>query len=112
VAGRPAILVPFPSATDDHQTWNAREMVEAGGARSIPQTRFTPAELAKQMQKLALEPGALTNAAGRARSVGRPDAAQALADLVESLGEGPGMTPIAVREPVRQPGFKAGEAFA
>lgn len=85
-AGRPAILVPLPSATDDHQTANARELHDSGGGRSIPQTRFTAVELAKQMQKLALEPGALLNAAKRARACGRPDAAQALADLVERLG--------------------------
>lgn len=85
-AGRPAILVPFAAATDDHQTSNAREIVEAGGARMIPQKRFTSVELAKQMQKLGLEPKALANAAQRARSVGLPNAAERLADLVEELG--------------------------
>ena len=84
-AGRPAILIPLPSATDDHQTANAREMTQAGGARTIPQRSFTPIELAKQMQKLGLDPTALENAAGRARSCGRPDAVRDLADLVESL---------------------------
>lgn len=64
VAGRPAILVPLPSATDDHQTANAREMTKAGGARTIAQGDFTPVELAKQMQKLGLDPAALENAAG------------------------------------------------
>ncbi len=53
-AGRPAILVPLPTATDDHQTDNAREISEAGGARTIAQSQFTPVELAKQMQKLGL----------------------------------------------------------
>ncbi|CAM3302437.1 MULTISPECIES: undecaprenyldiphospho-muramoylpentapeptide beta-N-acetylglucosaminyltransferase [Sphingomonas] len=85
VAGRPAILVPLPSATDDHQTVNAREMTKAGGARTIAQKDFTPVELAKQMQKLGLDPAALENAAGRARGCGRPEAASDLADLVESL---------------------------
>jgi len=94
-AGRPAILLPLPSATDDHQTANAREMTAAGGARTIQQSRFTPIELAKQMQKLALEPGALANAAARAKSCGRPDATRDLADLVERLG------PIPVAETVR-----------
>ncbi|WP_414713766.1 undecaprenyldiphospho-muramoylpentapeptide beta-N-acetylglucosaminyltransferase [Sphingomonas sp.] len=84
-AGRPAILVPLPSATDDHQTVNAREMTAAGGARTVPQSQFTPVELAKQMQKLGLDPAALENAAGRARACGRPNAASDLADLVESL---------------------------
>ncbi|MGR6330163.1 undecaprenyldiphospho-muramoylpentapeptide beta-N-acetylglucosaminyltransferase [Sphingomonas sp. XXL09] len=84
-AGRPAILVPLPSATDDHQTANAREMTRAGGARTIPQAEFTAKELAKQMQKLGLDPAALENAAARAKSVGRPNAVGDLADLVESL---------------------------
>jgi UDP-N-acetylglucosamine--N-acetylmuramyl-(pentapeptide) pyrophosphoryl-undecaprenol N-acetylglucosamine transferase len=84
-AGRPAILVPLPTATDDHQSANVTEMVEAGGARSIQQSHFTAKELAKQMQRLGLDPEALTNAAGRARSVGRPNATRDLADLVESL---------------------------
>lgn len=84
-AGRPAILVPLPSATDDHQTANARTISEAGGARTIPQRLFTAQELAKQMQKLGLEPVALANAAACARSVGRPDAVRDLADLVESI---------------------------
>ena len=87
-AGRPAILVPLPSATDDHQTDNAREIVAAGGARAIAQRQFTAVELAKQMQKLGLDPQGLANAAARARSCGRPDAVSDLADLVEGLGEG------------------------
>jgi UDP-N-acetylglucosamine--N-acetylmuramyl-(pentapeptide) pyrophosphoryl-undecaprenol N-acetylglucosamine transferase len=84
-AGRPAILVPLPGATDDHQTVNAREITRAGGARTIPQPEFTAVELAKQMQKLGLDPAALENAATRAKSVGRPKAVSDLADLVESL---------------------------
>ncbi len=89
VAGRPAILVPLPIATDDHQTHNVKEMVAAGGARSIQQPAFTPKELAKQMQKLALQPGALENAAMKARKCGRPEAVRDLADLVESFGAAP-----------------------
>ena len=85
-AGRPAILVPLPSATDDHQTANVREMVAAGGARAIAEENFTPVELAKQMQKLGLDSGALANAAKRALTCGRPNAARDLADLVERIG--------------------------
>ncbi len=84
-AGRPAILVPLPGATDDHQTANCREIVAAGGARSIQQAQFTAPELAKQIQKLGLDPAALANAAARARSCGRPFAVRDLADLVESI---------------------------
>ncbi|MBB5710644.1 undecaprenyldiphospho-muramoylpentapeptide beta-N-acetylglucosaminyltransferase [Sphingomonas xinjiangensis] len=94
-AGRPAILVPLPSATDDHQTANAREITKAGGARTIPQRAFTAAELAKQIQKLGLDTQGLENAAVRARSCGRPHAASDLADLVESI-HAP-TAPIAIR---------------
>ncbi len=109
-AGRPAILVPLPSATDDHQTFNAREMAKAGGARAIAQARFTPVELAKQMQKLALDPSALANAAARARAVGRPNAAADLADLVERIGRDRGFDPAFLRENVLTP--VAGGAYA
>lgn len=88
-AGRPAILVPLPSATDNHQSYNVKEMVQAGGARAIAQSSFTPVELAKQIQKIALEPGALENAAKAAKSCGRPQAVADLADLVESFGKAP-----------------------
>jgi UDP-N-acetylglucosamine--N-acetylmuramyl-(pentapeptide) pyrophosphoryl-undecaprenol N-acetylglucosamine transferase len=88
-AGRPAILVPLPSATDNHQSYNVKEMVHSGGARAIAQTSFTPVELAKQIQKIALEPGALENAAACAKKCGRPNAVADLADLVESFGKAP-----------------------
>ncbi len=109
-AGRPAILIPLPSATDDHQTFNAREMAKAGGARTIPQAQFNAVELAKQMQKLALEPKALANAAARARRVGRPNAASDLADLVERTGRDRGFDPAFLRENVLTP--VPGGAFA
>jgi UDP-N-acetylglucosamine--N-acetylmuramyl-(pentapeptide) pyrophosphoryl-undecaprenol N-acetylglucosamine transferase len=104
-AGRPAILVPLPSATDDHQTVNAREMTAAGGARTIDQRNFTPIELAKQMQRLGLDPAALNNAAARARSCGRPDAARDLADLVESLAETGGDMPIGAAQSKKNDGM-------
>jgi UDP-N-acetylglucosamine--N-acetylmuramyl-(pentapeptide) pyrophosphoryl-undecaprenol N-acetylglucosamine transferase len=87
-AGRPAILVPFAAATDDHQTANTREMVKAGGARAIQQSNFTPDVLARQIEALAMDPVALNNAAARSLSVGRPHAARDLADLVERVGNG------------------------
>jgi UDP-N-acetylglucosamine--N-acetylmuramyl-(pentapeptide) pyrophosphoryl-undecaprenol N-acetylglucosamine transferase len=88
-AGRPAIFIPLPSAMDNHQVFNTAEMVEAGGARMILQSNFTPVELAKQMQKLGLEPEGLIAAAKRAWSCGRPHAAKDLADLIEGLGKPP-----------------------
>lgn len=84
--GRPAILVPLPIATDDHQAANTGEMVKAGGARMIRQDRFTAKELAKQIMALADDREGLANAAHAAWNCGRPDAAKELADLVESFG--------------------------
>ena len=88
-AGRPAILIPLPSATDDHQSFNVKEMVSAGGARAIRQDLFTPVELAKQMQKLGLEPAGLATAARAAKECGRPHATRDLANLLEALGRPP-----------------------
>ena len=87
--GRPAILVPLPIATDDHQAANTREIVKAGGARSIRQSGFTAPELAKQIQALAQHPETLATAAHAAWNCGRPSAASELADLVESFGGAP-----------------------
>ena len=87
--GRPAILVPLPIATDDHQAANTREMFKAGGARAIRQERFTAKELAKQIQAMAQQPETLANAAHAAWNCGRPRAAEDLADLVESFGGAP-----------------------
>jgi UDP-N-acetylglucosamine--N-acetylmuramyl-(pentapeptide) pyrophosphoryl-undecaprenol N-acetylglucosamine transferase len=106
-AGRPAILIPFAAATDDHQTANAREMVKSGGARAIKEESFTPHVLARQIEALAMDPVALSNAAARALSVGRPHAARDLADLVERIANklsplavGPSLTP---RQPAVAP---------
>lgn len=84
--GRPAILIPLPIATDDHQAANTAEIVKAGGARMIRQDKFTPKELAKQIQALAQNPASLSNAAHGAWNCGRPNAVKDLADLVESMG--------------------------
>jgi len=103
-AGRPAILIPFAAATDDHQTANAREMTQAGGARTIQQSGFTPVVLARQIEAMAADPIALNNAAARALSVGRPHAARDLADVVERVGNG--VAPVAVG-PALTPRVKA-----
>ncbi|MFA7595415.1 MAG: undecaprenyldiphospho-muramoylpentapeptide beta-N-acetylglucosaminyltransferase [Novosphingobium sp.] len=87
--GRPAILIPLPIATDNHQAANAREMTKSGGARAIRQDRFTAKELAKQIQAMAQAPGSLGNAAHAAWNCGRPNAAKDLADLIESFGGAP-----------------------
>ena len=94
--GRPAILIPLAIAMDDHQTANAREMAEAGGARAIPESAFTAEALAEQMLAMAEEPATLANAAHRSWICGRPDAARDLANLVEGFGGTPMMDVIKV----------------
>jgi UDP-N-acetylglucosamine--N-acetylmuramyl-(pentapeptide) pyrophosphoryl-undecaprenol N-acetylglucosamine transferase len=106
VAGRPAILIPFGAATDDHQTANARELTRAGGSRTIPQDEFTPETLARQIEAVASDPKALANAAARALSVGRPNAASDLADLVERVGGGLSPLPVGpILEPRRKSAY-------
>ncbi len=96
--GRPAILVPLPIATDDHQAANTRDMTRAGGARMIRQDRFTAAELAKQIQAIAMQPATLATAAHAAWNCGLPNAVRDLADLVESFGGAPLMDVIRVAD--------------
>lgn len=82
-AGRPAILVPLPSAIDDHQTANARALAEGGGAVIIPQAELTAITLAARIAAWLEHPDALAAAAAAMATHGRPDAAQTLADLIE-----------------------------
>lgn len=107
--GRPAILIPLPIATDDHQAANTREIVAAGGARAIRQDSFTAAALAKQIQAMALHPETLANAAHASWNCGYPNAASDLADLVESFGTSPIMDVIRMDKTVP---VKSGEALA
>lgn len=83
VAGRPAILVPLPSAIDDHQTVNAALLAQAGGAWVMPQPALTPALLAHRLAELMTDPTTLAVAAAAARAHAQADAAARLADLVE-----------------------------
>jgi UDP-N-acetylglucosamine--N-acetylmuramyl-(pentapeptide) pyrophosphoryl-undecaprenol N-acetylglucosamine transferase len=81
-SGRPAILVPYPFATDDHQTANAQALVEAGGAWLIPEPSLSPEVLADRLVPLFAAPAVLARAAQCARAFAHPDAARRLADLV------------------------------
>lgn len=102
--GRPAILVPLPIATDDHQAFNTDDMVAAGGARMIRQEKFTAVELAKQIQAMAQHPESLGNAAHAAWNCGYPNAVADLADLLEGFGGAPLMDVIRVAKTVTEPG--------
>ncbi|NUB27635.1 undecaprenyldiphospho-muramoylpentapeptide beta-N-acetylglucosaminyltransferase [Azospirillum brasilense] len=80
--GRPAILVPYPHAMDDHQTANARQLAAAGAAWVMAQPDFTADALAARLTELLESPDALTAAAQAAHGWGMADAARRLADAV------------------------------
>jgi UDP-N-acetylglucosamine--N-acetylmuramyl-(pentapeptide) pyrophosphoryl-undecaprenol N-acetylglucosamine transferase len=83
VAGRPSILVPLKIAADDHQSFNAKLLEDAGAAEVIPETRFTPDLLCQTLERLLSDHDALRRRAEAAKAVASPDAAEKLADLVE-----------------------------
>jgi UDP-N-acetylglucosamine--N-acetylmuramyl-(pentapeptide) pyrophosphoryl-undecaprenol N-acetylglucosamine transferase len=84
-AGRPAILVPYRFAADDHQTANARAMAQAGAAWVMTEAEFTPEALATRLAALLADPQQLAAAAAASRKLSHPDAAERLADLAESM---------------------------
>ena len=79
-AGVPAILVPFPHAVDDHQTRNAQAMVDAGGARLVPEGADFTARLMAALEDIG-ERGRLLEMARRARTLARPEATKRIADV-------------------------------
>jgi len=87
VIGRPAILIPYPHAADDHQTANAQPLVDSGGAFFIAERELTPQGLAGHIDAILSDPeGAAAMAAASLRA-GRPDATENLAGLVERLAQ-------------------------
>jgi len=87
-AGRPGLLVPYPAATDDHQSANAYRLVEAGGGWLLPQATLSAERLAERLETLLSDPSLLARAGGCARAIARGDAARALADLVCTVSNG------------------------
>jgi UDP-N-acetylglucosamine--N-acetylmuramyl-(pentapeptide) pyrophosphoryl-undecaprenol N-acetylglucosamine transferase len=86
-AGRPAILVPYPHAADDHQTLNARAVEEAGAAESIRDEGLDGKTLAARILSLAADPERRIRMARAARGLAVPDATSRIADVVGSLLE-------------------------
>lgn len=84
-AGRPAILVPYPSAMDNHQHKNAEQMVAQHAAWLMPQDGFTAEALATRLELLLTTPEKLVETAASARNAAHIDAADRLADLVLGL---------------------------
>ena len=85
VIGRPSILIPFAAAAADHQTANARGLVEAGAAIMVPESKASVQSLAEQIHSVLDNPDAAMQMALAALSAGRPEAAETLAALVEEL---------------------------
>lgn len=85
--GRPAVLIPFPFATADHQTANAKGMIEAGAAIHLPENTLEPVSLSRQIEAVLSDPKTAVRMADLAREYGRPDATERLVELVESLSE-------------------------
>ena len=83
--GRPAILIPYPHAMDDHQTANGLPLADAGAAFLMAEQSLNPAALAVSIGRVLGSPEKATAMADAARALGRPDAARDLADMVEAL---------------------------
>jgi UDP-N-acetylglucosamine--N-acetylmuramyl-(pentapeptide) pyrophosphoryl-undecaprenol N-acetylglucosamine transferase len=87
VIGRPAILIPYPHAMDDHQAANARGLMAAGGAFMIREAELTAEGLAGTIAAILADPEGASAMAAASRACGRPDATEHLAALVEDLAE-------------------------
>lgn len=88
VIGRPSILIPFAAATGDHQTANARQLVEAGAAIRIPESKLTIEEMTDAILAVLDNPKGALQMTQAALSVAKPEAAEELAALVEYLAHG------------------------
>jgi UDP-N-acetylglucosamine--N-acetylmuramyl-(pentapeptide) pyrophosphoryl-undecaprenol N-acetylglucosamine transferase len=87
-AGRPAVLIPLPTAADDHQRRNAEVLVGAGAAEMIEQTDLTGDRLADRMLALAEDEARRAAMAAAARRLARPDAARVIVDKAFELAAG------------------------
>jgi UDP-N-acetylglucosamine--N-acetylmuramyl-(pentapeptide) pyrophosphoryl-undecaprenol N-acetylglucosamine transferase len=83
---RPAILVPLPTATDDHQRKNAEVFGRAGAALVIEARDLSGTRLAEEIASLVADPARRRQMSEAARTLARPDAAARIADRVEQLG--------------------------
>jgi UDP-N-acetylglucosamine--N-acetylmuramyl-(pentapeptide) pyrophosphoryl-undecaprenol N-acetylglucosamine transferase len=88
VIGRPSVLVPYPYALDHDQAANAAALKAKGGAEVIAQSALSPEKLARIIRTAMAEPERLAGVAAAAKQTGKPDAAKALGDLVETVADG------------------------
>jgi len=90
-AGLPSVLVPYPHATADHQTQNARYMARAGAAVVVPDAELDGPRLAREVGALLGAPQRMAELANAARAAARPDAAERIAaELMAAARAGPG----------------------
>ncbi len=82
-AGIPSILVPLPTAADNHQNGNARELENTGGSIVIQQTDFTPEKLGQTLTDLFSHPETLKKMSEKTKKAGITNAAEIFADAVE-----------------------------
>jgi UDP-N-acetylglucosamine--N-acetylmuramyl-(pentapeptide) pyrophosphoryl-undecaprenol N-acetylglucosamine transferase len=87
-AGKPAVLIPFPQAADDHQRRNAEVMAQAGAARVLLESDLTADQLLGTLSDLLTEPGKLRAMAENARGLAHPDAAERIAGMAMALARG------------------------
>jgi UDP-N-acetylglucosamine--N-acetylmuramyl-(pentapeptide) pyrophosphoryl-undecaprenol N-acetylglucosamine transferase len=80
-AGKPAIFIPLPTATDDHQTHNAAALAEGGAARLLPQSQLTTEHLVTKVASLLQDPQQLDKMSEAARRFSHPEAAAEIAAL-------------------------------
>lgn len=81
-AGLPAILVPYPFAISDHQTYNAKALVARDAAMLVPDAQLTPERLVSEVATLIADPARLTEMSAAGLAMSRPDAAAKMADLI------------------------------
>jgi UDP-N-acetylglucosamine--N-acetylmuramyl-(pentapeptide) pyrophosphoryl-undecaprenol N-acetylglucosamine transferase len=84
-AGKAAIFIPFPFASDDHQRKNAEAFERAGAGRMIVQKDLTPERLAQELNRLIESPGEIDKMEEASRKLGRADAAERTVDLALSI---------------------------
>ncbi|MEZ5319393.1 MAG: undecaprenyldiphospho-muramoylpentapeptide beta-N-acetylglucosaminyltransferase [Vicinamibacterales bacterium] len=84
-AGRPAVLVPYAAATDDHQRRNARVLVDGGAAEMVEERELDAATLAARIDALLADPARRTAMGAAMRTFARPDAAARIVDRVMAL---------------------------
>ena len=97
--GRPAVLIPYPHATADHQTANARYMEQAGAAIVIPDHELTAARLGLEVGRLLADRTRLAAMARASGSLARPDAARTIArEVLAAAGAARDAKPAPARE--------------